>query len=82
MMVSYGGFDKHIPNVPEDIVIEKKFLFEVNEETFTENMRTFFQLMKSMYKDMEIRPAEYGLLLIDIDQVNINKAEGNLAKAS
>jgi len=76
------SYYKHIPNVPDDVAIDKKLLFGVTESQFVENMCYFTEIMKSIYKDMEVRPNEYGLLIVDINQVNENKADGNLAKAS
>jgi hypothetical protein len=76
------AYYQHIPKVPEDVAIDKKLLFDMTERQFVENMCYFTELMKKMYVDMEVRPEEYGLMLIDINKVNENKAEGNLAKAS
>lgn len=76
------SYYKHIPIVPEDVAIDEKLLFDMTESQYIENLSYFTELMKSIYKDMEVRPIEYGLLTIDINQINENKADGNLAKAS
>lgn len=76
------SYYQHIPNVPDRVVIDKKLLYGMTESQFIENMIYFTDIMKHIYKDMETRPEEYGLLIIGINQVNENKADGNLAKAS
>lgn len=76
------SYYQHIPSVPDTVAIDKKLLFGMNESQFIENMSYFNDIMKHIYIDMETRPEEYGLPIIDINQVNENKADGNLAKAS
>ena len=72
----------HIPHIPNTFTVVKKLLFGMNENQFIENLINFTDIMKRMYINMEEKPDEYGLLTIDINQVNENKEDGNLAKAS
>lgn len=76
------AYYQHIPRVPNTFSVKKDLLFGMTESEFIENFREFTEIMKQMYIDMEKRPEEYGLLIIDINEVNENKADGNLAKAS
>ena len=76
------AYYQHIPHVPDSFPVDRNLLSGMTEVQFFENMHSFIDLMKRLYMDMEVRPEEYGLLIIDINQVNENKADGNLAKAS
>lgn len=73
---------QHIPYTPKDVTISQDLLFGIQRHQFIEAFQQFTELMRNMYRDMEKKPEEYGLLIIDINQVNENKEEGNLAKAS
>lgn len=76
------AYYQHIPKVPDTILINKELLFGLSNSQFLEQFKSFTDIMSRMYRDMERRPDAYGLPLIDINQVNENKADGNLAKAS
>ncbi len=72
----------HIPHVPEQFTVEPKLLGGLSEGQFAAAFRHYAETMARMYRDIEARPEAYGVLTIDINAVNENKEDGNLAKAS
>ena len=56
------AYYKHIPIIPEYVAIDEKLIFDMTESQYIQNLSYFTELMKSIYKDMEVRPIEYGLL--------------------
>lgn len=73
---------RHIPRVPETFAVNPKLLYDIEETEFVAAFRQFADIMARMYREIEVKPEEYGVLLVDIHLVNENKEDGNLAKAS
>ncbi|WP_410768097.1 hypothetical protein [Fontibacillus sp. BL9] len=73
---------RHIPHVPEHFAVNPLLLGGMSEKEFVTSFSQFTEIMGRIYRDMELRPEGYGVMIVDIDLVNENKADGNLAKAS
>ncbi|RCX22977.1 hypothetical protein DFP94_101567 [Fontibacillus phaseoli] len=73
---------RHIPHVPEHFTVNPLLLSGMSEKDFVMSFRQFTGIMGRMYRDMELRPEAYGVMIVDINLVNENKEDGNLAKAS
>ncbi len=76
------AYYRHIPHVPESFSVEPTLLSGLNEVQFVIAFRRYAEIMARIYRDIEARPEAYGVLTIDINAVNENKEDGNLAKAS
>lgn len=72
----------HIPHVPDDFPVHPECLGRVEPGEFRGAFRELAELMGQLYRDMEEHPESYGVPLIDIREINENKEDGNLAKAS
>lgn len=63
-------------------MVNPKLLFNMDETEFVAAFRQYTSIMARMYRDIEAKPEEYGVLIVDIRTVNENKEDGNLVKAS
>ncbi len=62
------SFYNRIPRVPEEFPAEPSLLSGLTEGEFRLAFARFAGLMKRMYRDMEVRPEAYGLLLDRIEE--------------
>ncbi|WP_058301267.1 hypothetical protein [Gorillibacterium timonense] len=76
------AYYRHIPHVPDDFPVDPNLLGFMEEAEFRYAFKELAERVGQVYRDMEENPSSYGVPLSDIHEVNENKEDGNLAKAS